>query len=397
MLRLHTWQPRIGVTWDPWNDGATKVFAFAGRFSWAMPAAMTAAIFANNTALATFNLDPVSTVPDPRVIDHEDGEPVLVAGGAPHGIPVDSGIVAPYQDELTFGAERSLSSSLTVGLRGTYRRLGSAIETRCDFDRGSPETEHSRCAIITRAPTGSSPTETSRPATALDDDAGTSWPGGSRLAAGERVYRGIELLARKTVGDRLWIQASYVYSSLRGNYDGGINEGVSGASIPGSNEDFDYPALWHDGYGILALDRPHRFRLDGYWVLPWGLSVGLQAFAESGAPFNQLGYFNPNYGSLVFLVPRGTAGRLPTNWGADLDLAYPIAVGPVTVTLQAYLFNVFNKQIAVSRDEAWSDSPGTNLPATIYDPNQLKTNDLYGAVTGRSDPRSFRAALRVSF
>lgn len=155
--------------------------------------------------------------------------------------------------------------------------------------------------------------------------------------------------------------------------------------------------MWHDGYGTLALDRPHRFRLDGYWVTPWGLSVGLQAFAESGAPFNQLGYFNFIYGSLVFLVPRGTAGRLPTNWGTDLSLAYPIAVGPVTVTLQAYLFNVFNKQIAVSRDEVWSDSPGTDLPATLYDPNQPKANDLYGYVTGRSDPRVFRAAVRVSF
>ena len=69
----------------------------------------------------------------------------------------------------------------------------------------------------------------------------------------------------------------------------------------------------------------------------------------------------------------------------------------MTVTLQAYLFNVFNKQIAISRDEAWTDSPGTDLPATIYDPNQPKTNDLYGAVTGRSDPRIFRAAVRVSF
>lgn len=29
--------------------------------------------------------------------------------------------------------------------------------------------------------------------------------------------------------------------------------------------------------------------------------------------------------------------------------------------------------------------------------SRLGPYDLYGAVTGRSDPRSFRAALRVSF
>jgi hypothetical protein len=397
VLRLHTWQPRIGVAWDPWKDGATKVFAFAGRFSWAMPTAMTAAIFSNNTALASYNLDPVSLVPDPRVFNHE-GQLDVIAGGGPSRVPVDSGVVAPYQDELTLGVERSLSPSLTLGLRGTYRRLGSAIENRCDFDRTSPETELSRCAIITpgsdgKFARGDVPTCNGL----IDEPAWSSCESRSASPPAKRVYRGLELLARKSVGDRLWVQASYVYSSLRGNYDGGFNQGASGASIPGRNSDFDYPALWHDGYGILALDRPHHFRLDGYWTTPWRLSVGLQAFVESGAPLNQLGYFNFNYGSLVFLVPRGSAGRLPTNWGADLTLSYPIELGPVTATLQGYLFNVFNKQIAISRDDVWSASPPQGFPETLFDPNQERKNDLYGSVTGRSEPRSFRAALRVSF
>jgi len=43
--------------------------------------------------------------------------------------------------------------------------------------------------------------------------------------------------------------------------------------------------MWTNGYGKLTLDRPHHFRFDGYWVTPWRLSLGMQAFAESGAPF----------------------------------------------------------------------------------------------------------------
>ena len=125
--------------------------------------------------------------------------------------------------------------------------------------------------------------------------------------------------------------------------------------------------------------------------------MGLQAFVESGAPLNKLGYFNSKYGAMVFLVPRGSEGRLPTLWDANLTISYPIMVGPVTVTLQAYLFNLFNNQIAISRDDAWSNSQPKGYPATIYDPNQTQNNDQYGAVTGRSDPRSFRASLRVSF
>jgi hypothetical protein len=67
------------------------------------------------------------------------------------------------------------------------------------------------------------------------------------------------------------------------------------------------------------------------------------------------------------------------------------------VTLQAYLFNVFNKQIAVDRDNVWSDTAPDGYPATIYDPNQQQTNRYYGSVTRRSEPRTLRAAVRVSF
>jgi hypothetical protein len=90
-------------------------------------------------------------------------------------------------------------------------------------------------------------------------------------------------------------------------------------------------------------------------------------------------------------------GRLPTLWDANLALGFPITVGPLTVTLQAYLFNVFNNQIAISRDDQWSTSPPEGFPATIFDPNQEQNNSEYGKITGRSEPRSFRAAVKLSF
>ena len=96
-------------------------------------------------------------------------------------------------------------------------------------------------------------------------------------------------------------------------------------------------------------------------------------------------------------MPRGEAGRLPTQWGTDLTLQYPIAVGPATVTLAGYVFNLFNEQIAVDRDNAWSTSPPANFAETVFDPNHKQTNPYYGSVTRRSSPRVFRAALKGSF
>jgi hypothetical protein len=396
VLRLRDgWQPRLGVVWDPWRDGRTKLYAFAGRFSYAFPTIAAVAAFHGYTILETYNFDPVSVVQDLNVLNHSKA--ALINGGGTIGDPVDAGLKGPYQDELTLGVERMLDPTLLVSLKGTYRRLGAAIEERCDFVATGPS---NTCAIINP---GSSATYASGQAPTcnglFDNPAWYQCPPGNGPATppAKRIYRGIEVLARKTLGDRFWLQASYVYSSLRGNYDGGVNESGYGQTSVGTNSDFDYPAIWHNGYGALYLDRPHRFRLDGFWVTPWRLSIGLQAYAESGAPLNRLGFFNSSYVSIVFLVPRGSAGRLPTLWEANLTLSYPIVAGPVAVTLQAYLFNVFDNQIATARDEAWSASPPDGFPATIYDPNQMQKNPDYGRVTERSTPRSFRAALRVSF
>ena len=131
--------------------------------------------------------------------------------------------------------------------------------------------------------------------------------------------------------------------------------------------------------------------------MPWRLSIGLQAFVESGAPYNRMGYFNGSYGPVIYLDPRGSSGRLPTLWEANLQLAYPIVVGPVTATLQAYVYNLFNNQIATTVDEVWSYSPQDGYPATIYDPNQKQDNPTYGQVTWRYAPRYFRAGVRVTF
>jgi len=299
---------------------------------------------------------------------------------------VDTGLTGIHQDEYTVGVERLLGQTLTVGLKGTYRALRNVIEDRCDLDYNAPVNNGTSCAIIN--PGSNSPI-------ARGAVPGCNGLGGDfrectdtipPTPKASRVYRGIELFARKSVGERLWLQASYSYSSLRGNYDGAA----------GILFDFDYPELYHNAYGRLFLDRPQRFRFDGYYVTPFRLSVGLQAWVVSGAPLDQLGYIGC-CGPAIQLVQRGYAGRLPTEWEANLTLGYPIAIGPVTVTLQAYINDLFNNQIATSRDTFWTVNPPANYPASLYDPNQRSDNPDYGHNTSRQDPRSFRAAIKISF
>ena len=391
------WQPRLGVVWDPWANGKTKLYAFAGRYYYSMPTIGTA--FANHrwAVLHVYNFDPTSLVPDPTVPNqstHCDLGCGPTGTGTDAFYPVDRNLRGMYQDEATLGVERMLDPSLMVGLKGTYRRLGNAIEDRCDFDYAVPGLQATYCAMINpgsgeKYASGNAPV-----CNLLDFEFYACTPTGAPTPEAKRTYRGIELLARKTLGARLWIQASYVYSSLIGNYDGAVYEATRNTQ-PGITEAFNAPPLWHDAYGRLFLDQPHRFRLDGYWNTPIALGLGVQFFAASGAPFDKLGYYGYNYST--FLVPRGSAGRLPTQWDANVNLSYPITVGPATVTVLAYAFNVFNNQFPIAADATWTTGPAEGYPATVYDPNQGPVNENYGKYTGRMSPRSFRAAIRVTF
>jgi hypothetical protein len=293
------------------------------------------------------------------------------------------------------GVERILAPGFSVALKGTYRRLGRVIEDRCDLDYSRPETNYNTCGIMNPGSKGPIAHGDIPGCNGLDDEYYECTDTIPATPAARRLYRGIEVMARKSVGEKLWLQASYVYSSLRGNFNGGVTS--LGQTSPGETSDFDHPAFSHNGYGRLFLDRPHSLRFDGTYATPFKLWLGLQAYYYSGAPLDRLGWLSFYYGPRIQLDPRGYAGRMPALWEANLTLGYPIALGPATVTVQAYVYNLFNNQLPTSRNTVWSVYPLDGYPASIFDPNQPQNVPYYGYVTSRQDPRLVRAAVKISF
>ena len=94
--------------------------------------------------------------------------------------------------------------------------------------------------------------------------------------------------------------------------------------------------------------------------------------------------------------PQGLRRPDADNGRPNLTLAYPF-LGPLTATVQPYVFNLFNNQIATTRGHRLVGNPPPDYPASLYDPNQQQTNADYGKITTRQDPRLFRAAVKLSF
>jgi Carboxypeptidase regulatory-like domain/TonB dependent receptor-like, beta-barrel/TonB-dependent Receptor Plug Domain len=399
------WQPRIGIAWDVMKDGSSKLSASYGRFYYALPTDLNVRAFGAQLIAVSCNFS--ATALDqaagcPRAFQIQGGaftEPVQGTSG----LPGDEPIKGIYQDEVTLGFDKAIDPTFALGARATYRTLGRTIEDRCDFDPGYPEANNNTCVILN--PGSDSPFSTGQGVHTCDgrdyppfSDEAANNPAQSQCASpattgvsipkAKRQYIGLELVAKKQVSNVLWAQASLVFSQLKGNYDGAARVGdrVTGQTDPGINADYDYALFSQNAYGKLVLDRPVSFRLDTAYTTPFGLQVGFQGYVRSGAPINRITYFNSQYGPEIYVDPRGSDGRQPTEYEINLSLGYAIKLNPVTVTLFAQGFNLINKQI-VTR---------TEFAETLNPPGE-DTNPDYGKPTSRTDPRSIRLGARVSF
>ena len=307
------WSPRVGVVWDFVGDGTSKLYASAGRFYYSMPTDLNVRVYTANSVVVTYNYDSASITQDDAAPRHQ-----LFQGGSAAGEPIDEGTKASYQDELTIGVEKAIDPTLSVGLKGTYRALGRTIEDRCDLNSNigpdCPDCAPPPAPSSTRAGPGPRRPDSIRPATARTIPTtrvrapARREPGtGVAIGPSRRIFRGIELTARKQFSNQLWAQLSFLYSSLRGNYSGAISE-ATGQTDPGINADFDYYQFSFNAYGNLELDRPVQARLDAVYNAPFGLSAGLQFYVRSGLPISRLGWFNDGYGAVLYLDTRGSDG-----------------------------------------------------------------------------------------
>lgn len=402
-LSLSSWkdnlQPRIGFIWDFTGKGKGKFFANYARYL-ETPIPLDINVRAGSEGSQT----------DKQFNVNRYGAPLnsIIATGfntrnlGAHISPIAPNLKPQTVNEWNIGIEYEAAKDLVLGFRGIYRPQGTVIEDG-SFDDGNNyfifnPGETTPEEIVTLIPDLS-------PA-----DAQAIIDAGDIFGRARRYYRALEFTATRRFNNNFSFIASYVFSSLTGNYEG-LFRNDNGQSDPNITSLFDLASLLKNTYGRLPNDRPHQFKFNGTYVTPWKLVVSGNFYMQSGAPFNALiphdvygnneGFLNPRGTTIVPVptVPGGEAGirkaigtnRTPTTFNLDLGVYYPIKFDEKReLRFTADWFNVTNTQRAVTLDQTFRITSGVTGGTEVVNP-------FYGTGTIFQYPSSLRFGAKFRF
>jgi hypothetical protein len=393
------WGPRIGVVYDPTRQGKAKIFGNYARFYENVPLDAIDREFPGERQVSGTRdasvCDPVNDPagcrsPSTLVLNSTTSPNAYwTATGGDQSL-VDPNISAQNEDELVFGGEYEVLENARLGASYTRRYLNRVIEDMSN------------------------------------DEAVTYYLGNPGYGIAQatkpkatRNYNGFTVYLSKNFAD-LWLaQASYTYSTTTGNYPG-LFSATNGQLDPNITSAFDLFENSVNISGNLPQDRRHAVKIFAAKEFPISgsasISLGVTYQGISGAPINYLGsqlLYGPDE---TYILPRGTAGRLPWqhNFDGHLGLNYKISKDSVA-TLSVDTFNMFNAQSVTAVDQAYTNEDvnpvlgfGTNItPQQIRDSLANLTSVDTGATaapnpnfkqpTAYQPARSVRFGLKVTF
>jgi hypothetical protein len=130
--------------------------------------------------------------------------------------------------------------------------------------------------------------------------------------------------------------------------------------------------------------------VSGVYIAPFKLSIGATAYWRSGTPLTRYGFSDACGRYEFFLTSRGTEGRTPSNYEADVHIGYLVNAGRMQVNLLLDVFNVLNAQRPVLLDQRWGFQEADNASST-------PVNSNYGKPVLRTPPTSARIGVRFTF
>jgi outer membrane receptor protein involved in Fe transport len=370
--------PRVGLLYDWTKEGRSKVYANWGRFYESIPMDINTRAFGGETQMQTL-YDPVNECnPAMPIADggvtivpaHPSTCPAQPPAANPNTSVIgEATLVQPnvkpqYMDEFVMGVEYELLEDLNVGASYQNRQLGRVIE--------DVSVDGANTYIIANPGEFSSGDEQ-----AMRDEIQRLMDEGNVERAGvlqnrlnqfikirefdkpRREYNALQVTAKKRYSKNFFVQGSYTYSRLEGNYPG-LYSPDNGQVDPNISSQYDLIELLTNRNGLLPNDRPHIIKLDGYYNFDLreagNVTTGVRLRAQSGVPVDALGRHYYYGAGESFLIPRGTFGRTDFVTQSDIHVAYGRDIAK-DMSLEVYfdIFNIFNLETPYAVDESYTN------------------------------------------
>jgi outer membrane receptor protein involved in Fe transport len=412
--------PRIGLIWDPTQEGRSKLFGHYGRFYESVPMDINVRAFGGEITDQSFLAVGPGQCPEATITANQATldacesfeRQAQLGGGTEYVAP---GMKGQYINEIILGAEYELMADFKVGLNFVARNLPVAIE--------DVSTDGGNNYLI------ANPGENyDSQADDLDAEAMTIEGTNPDLAdlfrsradqlrnvknfdKPVRDYQALQITAQQRFSKNALLLASYTYSRSKGNYPG-LFSTETGQLDPNLTSLYDLPELMSNRYGAMGLDRPHLVKVDAFYQFDLKAAgviiLGGSFRGQSGLAHNTLGG-HPVYGaSESYLLPRGVAPRSPFTMQTDVKLTYGRRLGGKN-TIEAFVdvFNLFNAQEEVDADETYTfEFLDPIVGGDTSDLRHIKTsgsgttpelNKNWLNLNDRQNPLSMRFGLRYTF
>lgn len=336
--------PRAGLALDVLGDGRWKAYGSWGIFYDVMKLELPRGAFGGDKWIESYyTLD----TPDWTQIGAGGNFPGTLIEQVNFRIPsndpscpecggIDPDLKPMKSQEVVVGLDHELNAQTSLGIRYVHKQLDRTIEDVGVVVPGLGEVFF-----------------TANPGEGIARQIiGPQFPS---LPKAQRDYDAMELRVTHRSRDRWMINGSYTLSRLYGNYSGLASSDENGRTSPNVNRFFDGINMSFDQnaqlvFGRLATDRPHQFKINGFYQTPWHTSFGIVSSLASGTPISR--QVNMVSSLPVLYLGRNSDGRLPWLSQTDLSITQSIRLpgaGNKRIELALNVLNLFDQDIAVNR------------------------------------------------
>ena len=383
--------PRLGAALDVFGDGKLKVYGSYSVFFDTMKYDMPRGSFGgelqlvDHRALDTFDIFSITTTNQPgALLVREDQRTVSTTPyvlGSRVFPGIDPDLKPTKEHAYTFGADYAWRNDLVFSGRFTRKVLDRTID-----DVGIP-TENFENYCICNPGFGAS---------LLTADFG--FPPTPKAV---REYTGVEFTVDKRFANNWYVNATYLWSRLYGNYSGLASSDESGRGNPNVNRFFDVPwindtSLGVINNGLLATDRPNTFKVFAGYEHNWNVfgkkmdtRVGISQYIYQGTPLSSTVQIQLNgtledgtpcgacnHGVSMLINGRGDLGRTDTYTQTDMTLTHRFRINErVAVQFSGNVFNLLNEGNELDRSVALIRA---NTPAIVNEYNVPAAVLAYG-------------------